>query len=68
MKSRRAILVTGVLTALSLTSCGGGGAKTEVQAITTTKGQKLIDLKKAYDQGVITDAPYENEKNKILAQ
>lgn len=68
MKSRRAILVTGVLAAIGLIGCSGGGAKTEVQTTTTTKGQQLIDLKEAYDQGVITEAEYEKQKKKILNQ
>ena len=44
-----------------------GAAKTEVQTTTATKGQQLIDLKEAYDQGVITEAEYEQQK-KVLAE
>ena len=33
---------------------------------TTTIGQELIDLKAAYEKGVITKEQYENQKEKIL--
>ncbi len=46
--------------------CGGGGAKSSMSAKTTTTGQELIDLQKAYDQGVITTKQYEEQKKKIL--
>ena len=32
-----------------------------------TRGQELIDLKKARDQGAITPEEYENQKKQILA-
>ncbi len=31
-----------------------------------TRGQELIDLKQARDQGAITDAEYETQRKKIL--
>jgi hypothetical protein len=40
-------------------------AKTYVQP---TRGQELSDLKKAKDQGALTDQEYEAEKNRILAK
>jgi len=46
--------------------CGGGGAKSAIDAKTTTTGQELIDLQKAYDQGIITTKQYEDQKKKIL--
>jgi len=54
------VLVTG-----SLTGCGGGGATMEAQ--TTTTGQQLIDLDKAYKEGIITDKEYEKKKKQILS-
>lgn len=50
----------------SLWSCGGGGAELKSHTTTTTTGQELIDLKAAYDKGVITKDQYESQKEKIL--
>ncbi|MCF8145135.1 MAG: SHOCT domain-containing protein [Deltaproteobacteria bacterium] len=47
-----------------LWGCGGGGA--ELKSRTTTTGQELIDLKSAYDRGVITKDQYESQKERIL--
>lgn len=55
----------------------GGGTKTATtnsdqhpaigqQTVAPTVGQQLIDLQKAKDAGVITDAEYQAEKAKIL--
>lgn len=48
----------------SFLGCGGGGAK--VEATSTTVGQELMDLEKAYKDGVITEKEYEKQKEKIL--
>jgi uncharacterized membrane protein len=53
-----------VLSLIVTAGCGGGS--TSVQAQTTTMGQELTDLKKAYDSGVITEKEYEKSKAKIL--
>tara|TARA_R110002110_G_C13470513_1_gene720857 strand:- start:98564 stop:98770 length:207 start_codon:yes stop_codon:yes gene_type:complete len=50
---------------LSLTACGGSDTTTTVQT-TETQGQQLMDLKEAYDKGVITEKEYEKTKKKIL--
>ena len=34
--------------------------------VQSTKGQQLVDLKKAHDAGAITDAEYEVQKEKVL--
>ena len=59
--------------ALSLTlamglaaGCGASSSKTVQETRTTTKGQELLDLKKAYDQGVISEKEYEKSKKKIM--
>jgi len=60
-------LITAFLLALSfgvLTACGGGGST--VTNTSTTQGQELQDLKKSYDQGIITEREYENAKEDIL--
>ncbi|MBE9539378.1 MAG: SHOCT domain-containing protein [Proteobacteria bacterium] len=49
--------------ALSLTACGGS---TTTVKQTETQGQQLMDLKEAYDKGVITEKEYNSTKKKIL--
>jgi len=44
--------------------CGGGG--TNVKATNTTVGQELVDLDKAYKDGIITEKEYNDTKSKIL--
>lgn len=46
--------------------CGGGGAKVQTSSTTTTKGQELMDLEKAYKQGILTESEYKKQKKKIL--
>jgi hypothetical protein len=57
-----------ILAALLSVGCGGGGAKVEASTTTTTTtmGQELTDLKKAYDQGILTKDQYEEQKSNIL--
>jgi hypothetical protein len=45
-----------------------GGGKDHVTNNTPTKGQQLIDLKRAADQGAINPQEYDAEKQKILSQ
>ncbi len=49
---------------LTISACGGGGAKMETH--NTTMGQELVDLKKAYDEGIITEREYKRAKNDII--
>ena len=44
--------------------CGGGGA--DIKTSNTTVGQELIDLEKAYKDGIITEKEYNNTKSNIL--
>ena len=44
----------------------GGGTTTKPQ--TATVGQQMLDLQKAKDSGAITDAEYQAQKAKLLAQ
>jgi uncharacterized lipoprotein YehR (DUF1307 family) len=63
--SRTRLFLLMVLVTISLTGCGGGGATMEAQ--TTTTGQQLIDLDKAYKDGIITEQEYEKKKKQILS-
>jgi hypothetical protein len=56
-----------VLMSASLQGCGGGGS-THTEVSTTTTGQELTDLKKALDQGVITQKEYDRKRREILKQ
>lgn len=51
---------------LSLSACGGGGAKTNVNANSTTMGQELIDLNTSYEQGLISASQYKQAKKDVL--
>jgi len=51
----------------SFTGCGGGGAKVQTQTRQATVGQELIDLEKAYKDGIITQKEYETQKKRILS-
>ncbi len=44
----------------------GGGDGKDKQAIEPTKGQELIDLKKARDQGAISEEEYQSQKSQIM--
>ncbi len=63
---RFAVVIASVLT-LALTACGGGGANVRSEVTTVSKGQQLIDLKKALGDGAITQDEYDKEKSKILS-
>ncbi len=52
------------LTAAIILGCGGGDATIEPSR--GTQGQQLIDLKKAYDEGIINQEEYEDTKEDIL--
>jgi len=52
-----------IVLSLGLTACGG--SSTTVKQ-TETQGQQLMDLKEAYDKGVISEKEYESTKKKIL--
>ena len=53
-----------LLVTFSLTGCGGGGAKMEAK--TTTTGQELLDLDKAYKAGLMTEKEYDKKKKEIM--
>jgi len=63
-------IITGLIIMLlfgfTLTGCGGGGAKLESQVHTQTLGQQLIDLDKAYKEGVIDEKEYKTAKQNLI--
>ena len=63
-------LVLVVAVCLNITSCGG--SKTEVKSepttVTTTLGQELQDLDKAYKDGIITKKEYDKAKKRLIEQ
>ena len=65
MKSIKTIVLA-VLIGLAPLILGCGGGKTNVETRTTTKGQELMDLEKAYKSGIITEKEYEKQKKEIL--
>lgn len=54
------------LMAVVLVTAGCGGADVRTQTTTTTTGQELLDLKKAYDSGVISEKEYDRKREEIL--
>lgn len=51
--------------------CGGGTTKVEVPkstVTTTTAGQQLMDLQKAYESGAIDEKQYKKMKQDIIDQ
>jgi uncharacterized membrane protein len=65
MFKKTMIAASVVALTLGLSACGGGGATTKVEA-RGTQGQQLLDLKEAYDKGVITEKEYNQTRSKIL--
>jgi hypothetical protein len=62
----RFIAVAAMAAFLPLAACSGGGADVQSDIRTTTVGQELNDLKKAYDSGAISQAEYEKQRQLIL--
>ena len=63
-KARAGLLAVTLIASTGLTGCGGGGAT--MDARTTTTGQELMDLDKAYKEGIITEKEYESKKKEIM--
>jgi len=51
---------------IGLAGCWGGGADVRNSNRSTTVGQELIDLQRAYDQGLIDQREYERQRRRIL--
>jgi uncharacterized membrane protein len=67
MLKKAAISAAVVVLVMGLSGCGGNDTQTTVKT-TETQGKQLLDLKAAYDQGVITESEYKRTKNEILEQ
>ncbi|MFM8760625.1 MAG: hypothetical protein ACKOD7_03630 [Polynucleobacter victoriensis] len=65
MHKRNLLLV--IVATIILAACGGGGAHVRSEVTTVSKGQQLIDLKKALADDAITQDEYDKEKSKILS-
>ncbi len=46
----------------------GGGKERATSTAAPTKGQELVDLKKARDQGAISEEEYQTQKKTIMAR
>ena len=66
MPNRSSLLSLSAIVLISLAACGGGGAEIKSEITTTSKGQQLIDLKKALDSGAMNQAEYDRERTKVL--
>lgn len=67
MKTKSKNWITALALASLLAACGGG-AEVHHQVSTSTTGQQLLDLQKAYDAGAINKEEYERERKKLLAK
>lgn len=61
------LLAVMIAVTTSLTACGGGGATLKTDFTTVSRGQQLSDLKKAHQDGAITDEEYQAEKARVLS-
>jgi PBP1b-binding outer membrane lipoprotein LpoB len=72
MKRKLSFLaLTLIVLAIFFFGCCGGSKETKVVAEstkTTTTGQELQDLKKAKDEGAISETEYEKAKEKVLKE
>lgn len=65
---RAGALILIVLLSVSFTACSGKKSRTDVktETVTTTLGQELQDLNKAYKDGIITQKEYEKAKKALI--
>ncbi len=72
MKRKHSLLVLALIVlVIFFVGCCGGGKETKVvteSTKTTTTGQELQDLKKALDEGAISEKEYEETKKNILKE
>ena len=68
LKSLAILIICATLATITGCSWSIGGGKERASTTQTTRGQELIDLKRARDQGAITQEEYENQKRQVLAR
>ena len=63
-------LILVIIMSLNFAACTGGktDVKSESPTVTTTLGQELLDLDKAYKDGIITQKEYEKAKKSLIEQ
>jgi hypothetical protein len=61
-------LIVVVSVCLNFAACGKSktDVKSEPSTVTTTLGQELLDLKKAYKADIITQKEYEKAKQRLI--
>jgi hypothetical protein len=62
------LVTTGAIMGLLLSGCAWsiGSEKEHAAVVQPTRGQELIDLKKAKDQGAITEEEYQAQRKKVM--
>ena len=67
---RVCVLALIVLVSVNFVACVGGetDVKSGSSTVTTTLGQELQDLDKAYKDGIITQKEYEKAKKRLIEQ
>jgi|WetSurMetagenome_2_1015567.scaffolds.fasta_scaffold1723331_1 hypothetical protein len=69
--TRWTVLISmGAIMGLLLSGCAWsiGSDKPHSSVVRPTRGQEMVDLKKARDQGAITEDEFEAQKKKIMEQ
>lgn len=63
-------IVAALVAATALSGCAWsiGSRKEGETSLRPTQGQELIDLKRAHDQGALSDAEYEDARLKLLTR
>jgi len=64
------VLIVIVMVGVNFAACGGGKSdvKSGSSTVTTTLGQELQDLDKAYKDGIITKKEYDKAKKRLIEQ
>jgi uncharacterized lipoprotein len=62
----RNILASLVLATVAATTLAACGSSTEVQQVSVSQGQELMDLKKALDSGALSQKEYDRLREEII--